>query len=714
MKTKMNRRTFLKVSTVAGSGLLVGCSFSSPKIMSSQEPSETELGLWIRIGQDDSITLVLPSAEMGQHAHTGQAMIIAEELEANWESINVINAPINSEYVNPELFNKQRTDGSTSISAFWDKLRYVGAGTRMVLIKAAANKWNVPENECEATNGYIIHKKTSKKLSYGKLALSASKITPPEEPILKKPEEYKYIGNSVPKIHTKSKSNGKAIFGYDIRMPDMLFASVKQSPIFGGKLKSYDEKAVKNISGFISVVPVPNGIAVVANSTWRAMKCLEVLNPKFEGGNTKGLTSKKIKEVLTSKLDDLGKVEVVADKVLDVEYEVPYLHHATMEPMNCTAYVKDDSCEIWVPTQFQSKTLETAMDVTGFSEDQIKIHTTLLGGAFGRRLETDFVTQALIVSKSLKKPVQVVWTREEDTKHGFYRPLSISRFQVGLNNEGKPLQWESQVSQPNLLAQFVPSMGWLNFDPMTIPAAVHDYPLIPKHFYEIDGVNVTHSPVIFDVPIGPWRAPPNSINVFYTESVMDELSHLAGIDPLIYRLSFLKNSPRHKKVLELVAKQSGWGTDTMEGQGRGLGINEWFPINETKTILGVVAKVSISEKGKLKIDRVDCVVDCGIAVNPDSVKAQIEGGVIMGLSAALYEKITIKDGQVSQSNFDDYRITRMRDTPEINISIVKSLERPTGTGEPGSSPIVPAITNAIFAATGIRIRKLRISKQKLV
>ena len=714
MKTKMNRRTFLKVSTVAGSGLLVGCSFSSPKIMSSQEPSETELGLWIRIGQDDSITLVLPSAEMGQHAHTGQAMIIAEELEANWESINVINAPINSEYVNPELFNKQRTDGSTSISAFWDKLRYVGAGTRMVLIKAAANKWNVPENECEATNGYIIHKKTSKKLSYGKLALSASKITPPEEPILKKPEEYKYIGNSVPKIHTKSKSNGKAIFGYDIRIPDMLFASVKQSPIFGGKLKSYDEKAVKNISGFISVVPVPNGIAVVANSTWRAMKCLEVLNPKFEGGNTKGLTSKKIKEVLTSKLDDLGKVEVVADKVLDVEYEVPYLHHATMEPMNCTAYVKDDSCEIWVPTQFQSKTLETAMDVTGFSEDQIKIHTTLLGGAFGRRLETDFVTQALIVSKSLKKPVQVVWTREEDTKHGFYRPLSISRFQVGLNNEGKPLQWESQVSQPNLLAQFVPSMGWLNFDPMTIPAAVHDYPLIPKHFYEIDGVNVTHSPVIFDVPIGPWRAPPNSINVFYTESVMDELSHLAGIDPLIYRLSFLKNSPRHKKVLELVAKQSGWGTDTMEGQGRGLGINEWFPINETKTILGVVAKVSISEKGKLKIDRVDCVVDCGIAVNPDSVKAQIEGGVIMGLSAALYEKITIKDGQVSQSNFDDYRITRMRDTPEINISIVKSLERPTGTGEPGSSPIVPAITNAIFAATGKRIRKLPIGKQKLV
>jgi len=714
MKTKMNRRTFLKVSTVAGSGLLVGCSFSSPKIMSSQEPSETELGLWIRIGQDDSITLVLPSAEMGQHAHTGQAMIIAEELEANWESINVINAPINSEYVNPELFNKQRTDGSTSISAFWDKLRYVGAGTRMVLIKAAANKWNVSENECEATNGYIIHKNTSKKLSYGKLALSASKITPPEEPILKKPEEYKYIGNSVPKIHTKSKSNGKAIFGYDVRMPDMLFASVKQSPIFGGKLKSYDEKAVKNISGFISVVPVPNGIAVVANSTWRAMKCLEVLNPKFEGGNTKGLTSKKIKEVLTSKLDDLGKVEVVADKVLDVEYEVPYLHHATMEPMNCTAYVRDDSCEIWVPTQFQSKTLETAMDVTGFSEDQIKIHTTLLGGAFGRRLETDFVTQALIVSKSLKKPVQVVWTREEDTKHGFYRPLSISRFQVGLNNEGKPIQWESQVSQPNLLAQFVPSMGWLNFDPMTIPAAVHDYPLIPKHFYEIDGVNVTHSPVIFDVPIGPWRAPPNSINVFYTESVMDELSHLSGIDPLIYRLSFLKNSPRHKKVLELVAKQSGWGTDTIEGQGRGLGINEWFPINETKTILGVVAKVSISEKGKLKIDRVDCVVDCGIAVNPDSVKAQIEGGVIMGLSAALYEKITIKDGQVSQSNFDDYRITRMRDTPEINISIVKSLERPTGTGEPGSSPIVPAITNAIFAATGKRIRKLPIGKQKLV
>jgi len=426
------------------------------------------------------------------------------------------------------------------------------------------------------------------------------------------------------------------------------------------------------------------------------------------------LDSAKVTARLRAALDGMGKAEVTAEKVLDVEYEMPYLHHATMEPMNCTAHVTSDSCEVWVPTQNQTDTLKAVMEVTDFSEDQIQIHTTLLGGAFGRRSEWDFVTQAVMVSKALKKPVQVVWSREEDTQHGFYRPASMSRFQVGLGSDGLPVQWERQVAQPNLGARYIPPLGLIDFDPFTIAASVHDYPMLPKHFYKVEGVEVTHTPVDLGVPVGFWRSPPNSLNVFYTESVMDELAHLAGQDPLAYRLKFLSASPRHKVALEQVALQAGWGSSLPEGNGRGIAINDWPPMDEDVTVAAVVAEVSITNRGKLKVHRVDCVIDCGFAVNPDSVMAQMEGGIIMGMSAALFEQITLEDGRVAQSNFDDYRIARMRDTPEINVSIVKNDSAPTGTGEPATSPIVPAITNAIFAAKGKRIRRLPIGRQKLV
>ena len=712
--TNMNRRTFLKVTTVAGGGLLVGCSFSTPKLMSTPQASEEELGLWVRISTDDKITLILPSAEMGQQAHTGQAMLLAEELEADWESIQVTTALAHPEYVNPGQFNMQITGGSTSISAFWEKLRQVGAGTREMLTAASAQQWGVPVEECKAENGQISHTPSGRSLSYGQLASAAAKLSPPDDPVLKSPQQFRLIGKSIPKLHTPARINGTAQYGIDVRRPGMLFATVSQSPVFGGKVKSYDETAAKAVRGVEAVVPIPNGVAVVADSTWHAKQGLEALKPQFEGGESVGLDSTKVTARLRAALDEMGKVEVTAEKVLDVEYEMPYLHHAAMEPLNCTAHVTADSCEVWVPTQSQYDCMESAKDVTGFSEEQIRIHTVMMGGSFGRKQTRDYVEQALIVSKSLQKPVQVVWSREEDTQHGTYRPTSMSRYQVGLGGDGMPIQWESQIAQPNFAAQFFPLLGWLDFDPMAVAGGVHDYGLFPDHFYKVEGVGTDHTGVELGVPVGAWRSPPNSLNVFYTESVMDELAHLVGQDPLAYRLKFLTESPRHKAVLEQVARQAGWDTPLPEGRGRGIAINDWFPIEEAKTVVAQVAEISINNRGKLKIERVDCVIDCGIAVNPDSVRAQMEGSIIMGMSAALMEQVTLDDGRVAQSNFDDYRIAKLRDAPEINVSIVKSDSAPTGTGEPGTSPIVPAITNAVFAATGKRLRRLPIGKQKLV
>jgi len=731
--SNMKRRTFLKVTTVAGGGLLVGCSFSSPKLMSTPQASKEELGMWVRINTDNKITLILPSSEMGQQVHTGQAMLVAEELEADWKTIQVVTAHVNEEFKRsssggPHHSSSQGTGGSSSIMGWWEKLRHVGASTREMLIEAAAQKWGVSVSECEAKNGSIHHLSSDRKLSYGQLASTAGKLSPPDNPTLKNPAQYRFLGKSMPKLHTPSIVNGTAQYGIDVRRPGMLFAAVRQSPVFGGQLKSYDEAAAKAVTGVEAVVPIPrgrfafgstgDGIAVVADTTWNAQKGLEAMDVKFVGGDTLGLNSSKVSEKLKSSLNDMGKVDVQAVKVLEVEYEVPFLHHATMEPLNCTADVSTDSCRVWVPSQKQDDCMEAAKEVTGLSQDKIQIHTMMMGGSFGRKSTKEYVKQALIISKFIQKPVQVIWSREEDTQHGTYRPASMSRFQIGLGKDGKPIQWENQIAQQSskMLNQ-VPPLRWFNFDPMTYPASVHDgiiFNLPKKHFYKVEGVKMSHTPVDFRVPVGSWRSPPNIINVFYTESVMDELAHLAEIDPLEYRIKFITESPKHKAVLEQVAKQAGWGTPLPEGHGRGIAINDWFPLDEDVTVVAQVAEVSITNRGKLKVHRVDCVVDCGLAVNPDSVKAQMEGSIIMGMSAAMFEEITIEKGQVEQSNFDDYRIAKLRDAPEINVTIVESEASPTGVGELGVSPIVPALTNAIFAATGKRIRKLPIGRQKLV
>ncbi len=701
-KYKLKRRSFIKSSTLAATSLIIGFTYDPQKSLAAKTKIKNELGIWIRISSDDTITLIVPSSEMGQGVNTSLPMIIAEELDANWESIRTETAPANSDYKNPEGFGPQITGGSNSVKGFWNLLQETGAAAREMLVKAAAQRWNVPLEECDTKLGNVIHKNTNKKLSYGKLAVAASKIEVPSSPTKKSKEKYSLVGKSIQRIDVPEKVTGAAKFGIDIRLPEMLFATVRQSPIFGGDILSLDEVAAKAIRGVKAVVAVPNGIAVVADNTWRAKKGMDALNPQFTGGETTKLSSQNIHNKLITALDEEGKAKIDTEKSLDLEYEVPFLAHSTLEPMNCTANVKGSSCEVWVPTQNQGMSMDVTKEITGLNDEQIKINTTLLGGGFGRRGETDFVTQAVTISKSLSKPVQVTWMREEDMQHDFYRPACISRFQIGLSKEGLPIQWENQLAGPSILKRFVAAMGWFGVDPTSTEGA-NELP------YTIPDFNFDYSLVDTGVPVGFWRSVGSSYNAFFTECAIDEAAILANQDPYEYRLKLLKDQPRYLKVLEKVAKNSNWEDPLPKNHGLGLAIHKSFG-----SIVSTVIEVSSNAPGIIKLQKAWIVIDCGKVVNPDIVMAQMEGGFIFGLSAALGEEITLKDGRVEQSNFHDYSILRLKGCPKISVEIVESGSEIGGVGEPAVPLAAPALINAIFSVSGKRIRSLPLSKHGIV
>jgi len=721
-KFKIKRRTFLKSSTFAGTGFAIGIAFEPlTSFAAKSETSVTatkgaDLGLWIRISSDGTITLIAPSSEMGQGVNTALSMIIAEEMEADWQSIKTETAPANSDYKNPEQ-PLQITGASSSIKGFWEPLREVGAAAREMLKTAAAQKWEVPASQCNAHSGKIIHQKSGREFSFGELAEAAGKLDIPSDPPLKSPVDYKLVGRSIPRLDLPDKVTGSAKFGIDVRISGMLFATVRQSPIFGGEVLSYDETAAKEVRGVKAVVRVPNGIAVVADNTWRAKKGMEALNPKFQGGKTAGessnagLDSQQVRQQLRSALDDEGKTEIDSKHsaaglpFLDLEYEVPFLAHATLEPMNCTAHVQDDFCEIWVPTQNQEMSLDVVKEITDLDDDQIRIHTTLLGGGFGRRLETDFVTQAVTISKLLQKPVQVIWMREEDMQHDFYRPASMSRFQISLGADGFPQQWKNQLAGPSILKRYFAPLGWLGFDPTSTEGAEE----IP---YSIPDFDFDYSLVDPGVPVGFWRSVGSSHNAFYTESALDEAAHAANQDPYEYRRKLLVNEPRFRKVLEKVTKDANWERSLPEGHGLGIALHRSFG-----SIVGTVLEISTNSSGLLKLHKAWITIDCGKVVNPDTVRAQMEGGFIFGLSAALGEEISLKDGQVEQSNFHDYAILRMQGVPEIYVSIIENQalddDEIGGVGEPAVPLAAPVLANAIFAVTGKRYRSLPLSKHAI-
>ena len=718
-KQTLKRRTFLKTSTLAGAGFAIGFTFDPfVSLATGSGPSVSrtkgaELGLWVRIASDGTITLIAPSSEMGQGVNTSLSMIIAEELEADWQSIKTETAPAHSDYKNPNN-PLQFTGGSSSLRGFWEPLREVGAAAREMLKTAAAQKWDVPVNECEAKSGKILHKKSGCEIGYGELAEAAGKLDVPSDPVLKSPEDYELIGKPVTRLDLPAKVTGSAQFGIDVRIPGMLFATVRQSPVFEGEVLSFDETAAKNVRGVVAVVQVSNGIAVVADNTWRAKKGMEALNPQFKDGKTAGessmpgLDSQQVREQFLAALDDEGKGENDAEHAaaglpfLDLEYEVPFLAHATLEPMNCTAYVRDDFCEVWAPTQNQEMSMDAAKDITDLDEDQIRIHTTLLGGGFGRRLETDYVKQAVTVSKLLEKPVQLTWMREEDIQHDFYRPASISRFQISLGRDGFPLKWENQLAAPSILKRYFSPLGWFGFDPTSTEGA----DVLP---YAIPDFDFDYSLVDPGVPVGFWRSVGSSHNAFYTESAIDEAAHTAKQDPFEYRRKLLVQKPRFRKVLEKVAADANWGRRIPEGHGLGIALHKSFA-----SIVGAVLEVSANASGNLKMHKVWITIDCGKVVNPDTVRAQMEGGFVFGLSAALGEEITLKNGRVEQSNFHDYTILRMKGVPEISVSIIENRtlddDQIGGVGEPAVPLAAPVLANAIFAVTGKRYRSLPLSK----
>jgi len=697
-KYSLSRRVFLKKSTLTFTGLIIGFTYEPESSLAVKVENAEELGIWIRIAPDGSTTLIVPSSEMGQGVNTSLSMILAEELEADWQSVKTETAPVNSKYINPESNSGQMTAGSSSVKGFWNPLRKAGAAVRLMLQKAAAQKWEIPIEECVAKSGYIYRKNSSQKLSYGELAEAAGKIDIPSDPPLKNSKDYNLVGKSIKRIDIPSKTNGSAQFGIDVRLPEMMYATIRQSPVFGGEVLSYDEDAAKSIRGVKKVILIPNGIAVIADNTWRAKRGMEVLNLKFHGGKTIGLESQQVQKELLKALDDEGKTKIEANQVLDLEYEVPFLAHAPLEPMNCTANVTDNFCEVWVPTQSQGGCMDAAKEITELDEEQIQIHTTYLGGGFGRRGETDFVKQSLILAKALGKPIKVTWMREEDMQHDFYRPASMSRFQIGLNKDGFPISWNNQLASPSILKRFFAPMAWFNIDPLSTEGADE----IP---YAIEDFNFDYSVVDSGVPVGFWRSVGSSFNAFFTESAIDEAAHLAQQDQFDYRMKLLSGKPRFQKVLEKVMRESKWGRILPKGHGLGISIHK-----TRGSIAGAVIEVSTDVNGMLNLNKAWIAIDCGKVINPNTVRAQMEGGFTFGLSATLGEEITLKDGRVEQSNFHDYSILRLKGSPEISVEIIESGNEIGGVGEVAVPLAAPALTSAIFSSSGRRIRTLPLSK----
>ena len=705
----LSRRTFLVTTAAAGGGLLLGVCLPRTIGAYAQASDETLApNAFVRIRPDDTITLVMPQVEMGQGTYTSMSMLIAEELEVDLAKVGVEAAPADNKlYANP-LIGFQVTGGSTSVMGYWEPLRRAGATARVMLIEAAATQWNVDATSCHAEKGAVISP-TGQTINYGALVDAAAKLPVPDKVVLKDPKDFTLIGTPAKQLDTPEKVNGKAKYGIDAMIPGMKFATVAACPVFGGKLASVDESKAMAIKGVSQVVKISDAVAVVGADMWAAMRGLAVLDIGWdEGPNAKLSTADIVRQmdvasqssgVVVKKEGDFGNALPGAAQKVEAVYEVPFLAHAAMEPMNCTVHVRADGCDIWVGNQVVSRAQATAAQVTGLPAEKILVHNHLLGGGFGRRLEVDYITQAVAIAKQVEGPVKVVWSREEDIQHDVYKPYFLDRLTAGLDADGKPIAWHDRITGSSVFARWVPPAFKNGYDNDTVEGAEPPYDL-PNFLLEY----VRYEPP--GLTTGNWRGVGPTHNVFVVESFVDELASAAKKDSIQFRRSLLGKSPRLLGVLNLAAEKAGWGTPLPEGVGRGVSVQ--FVMG---TYLSQIAEVEVTKEGEVRVRRVVCAVDCGQIVNPDTIVAQIEGGIIFGISAVLWGEITLKDGRVEQNNFNDYRVLRINETPTIEVHLVKNGEAPGGIGEPGTIGIAPAMANAIFAATGKRIRKLPIKDQ---
>ncbi len=706
--TKFSRREFVQSAAAAGAGLVIGFHFPDAGRFRAAPADPFAPNAWLRIDPNESVLVIVDRSEMGQGVTTALPMLVAEELDADWSKIRFEFAPAAKEYVNP-LFGMQGTGGSTSVRAGYTPLRKAGAAARDMLVTAAAQTWGVEKADCVAEKGAVVHARTKRRLTYGQLAAKAATLPVPQDVPLKEPKAWKILGTPVRRLDTPPKVDGSAEFGIDVRVPGLLVAVVARCPVPGGKVQSFDATKAKAVPGVRHAVQIASGVAVVGDGYWPAKQGRDALQVTWDEGPSAQVSSASISQLLAQRADDKAPtarhdgdpdaaLASAASKV-SADYELPFLAHATMEPQNCTAHVRADGVDIWAPTQFQTGAQGLGAKIGGVPPEKVKVHTTYLGGGFGRRFELDFIQEALETSKAVGVPVKVVWSREDDVQHDQYRPACFHRLRAGLDASGQPVAWAHAFAAPSIMVRvFGPGVIKNGIDEETVEAAVG----MP---YAVPNVQVNYALTDLGIPVGFWRSVNNTFNGFVVESFIDELAAQAKQDPVEYRRRLLTKAPRHLGVLTLAAEKAKWGTPLPAGRARGVAVCKAF-----ESYVAEVAEVSVGSDGQPRVHRVVCAVDCGPVVNPSIVAAQMESAIVYGLTAALWGEITIENGRTKQSNFHDYRMLRLAEMPVVEVHIVPSSDAQGGVGEPGTPPIAPAVCNALFALTGKRIRKLPIGK----